>query len=132
MSGATIISEVHAALIEAGEAVGNGEHIATLETKGAPTGPEWNQTPGAVDRTGQLTIIEDWQEQKDRNGTVIGAVRHMLIVSAAGPVPNEGDRVAVGVAPADAADDSPWAQIVSVRPESQAGVALMYHVEIDR
>jgi len=120
MSGLAIAAEVAAALREAGEAVGAGPLIVTLEKPGATTGPEWAPVAGTP-TTHELVAIDQNIRHRDETGTLIGTSSRVLMVEAAGVVPAKADRVHVrGV----------WHEIVDVMPEATGGVDLFYSLTL--
>ena len=120
MSGLAIAAEVAAALREAGEAVGAGPLIVTLEKPGATTGPEWAPVAGTP-TTHELVAIDQNIRHRDETGTLIGTSSRVLMVEAAGVVPAKADRVQVrGV----------WHEIVDVMPEATGGVDLFYSLTL--
>lgn len=130
-NGTDIAAEIAAALIEGATATGSGEYFATLEKPGSKTGPAYNPTIG--DPTyHRLTVLEDWQQQGDQSGTVVGQALHKLMVAATGPVPEKDDRIALGVLPQNASGGSEWHEIIDVMPTAPGGEALMYEVTLDR
>lgn len=130
-NGADIAAEIHAALIEAGEAVGDGELICTLEKPGTggPTTP-WDATSPTTPDRYNVTAMEDNQRIRDMSGTLTGETLRTLTISAVGAVPEKDDRLAVGVASGDITADTVWSEIIEVRPLAPAGEALLYECDL--
>lgn len=135
MSGPDIAAEVAAALAEAAAAVGTGPYICTLRR--ASTEPDEPQTPWdePADPVNPpqlfaVTAVEDMREVRDMTGALIGVTKRTLTIDATGVVPLKSDQIAVGVAPADVDANIRFEEILSVRPLSPAGVALLYELDL--
>ena len=105
-------------------------YTATLERPGAPTGPDWNQTPGTPARH-PITVVENTHRVRDQSGTLIGQTLVTLTISTEGGiVPAKGDRVAL-VAPADVTSGTAWHEVGEPRRVAPGGVAVMYEVDLN-
>lgn len=120
MSGPEIAAEVAAALAEAGVEVGSGPHVVSLEKPGAPSGPEWDRTPGAP-FAHDLTVIEDSVGVGDGNGSLVARAARTLLVAVADAEPEETDTILI---------DGARMKIAAVRPLAPAGVVLLWEVDL--
>lgn len=131
----TLPAEIHAALQEAGEAVGDGPLICTIKRPAA--GPSEPQTPwDAEDTTAgdptyhEVTAVQGHERIRDASGTLIGETHTVLTISAMGVEPRKSDLIAVGVAEADVDADTDWHEVAEVAPLAPGGVALLYEVRL--
>lgn len=130
-AGTDIADEVHAALIEAAVATGNGEYIGTLrKTSGGPDTP-W-AAGSATETDSDITILDFNERQRDQSGTLIGETMRTLYVTAKGATPEKGDQIAVGIAMADVLVDTVFHEIGEVRPLSPGGVDLMFECDLKK
>ena len=114
MNWDSTIAEVGAALAEVGFAV-------TLRKAGTPTGPDWNPTPGTPTNH-QLFALQEFNQVRDRSGTLTDQVQRTLTVSATGVEPKQGDEIQV---------NGDWLEILAVRPLAPGGEALLYECDIE-
>ncbi|KIC22504.1 hypothetical protein [Leisingera sp. ANG-Vp] len=137
MSGADIAEEIAAALAEAGEAVGDGPLLCTLRkaAEGAKLNPRNVGADGlpvtSADTLHELTAVQSFQQVRDASGTLLAQQVRKVTVNATGAEPKEGDHIAVGVALADAAEDTKYLRIEKVIPFAPGGVALSYDLELE-
>jgi hypothetical protein len=90
----------------------------------------WNPTP-APPTYKTLYAVEGFQEIRDASGTLIGQTRHTLTVTAdPDAVPMKSYSVALGIAAADADEESGWVEILEVRPLAPAGIAVLYEIDL--
>lgn len=94
-------------------------------------GDPWDPGSGTETITySTLYGIESNEKIRDINGTVIRTSMDTVIVSALGTAPAKVDKVAPGVAAADASESTAWREIAEVRPLSPAGTAVMFECDI--
>lgn len=129
-NGDDIAAQVEAALIEAATATGSGPLYATLCRKGTPTGPEYDQTPGAPTKH-SLTMINDTISLGLIDGSMIRATDKLIVVAATGAVPTTADTVVLG-APENVtlpADNSlPGLSVEMVKAVAPGGTTVLYEV----
>ncbi|AHD02944.1 hypothetical protein [Leisingera methylohalidivorans] len=136
MSGFDIAEEIAAALAEAGEAVGDGPMMCTLKRAGE--GDKLNpRNVGAdgrpvrpVDTFHELVAVQGFQQVRDASGTLLTQQIRKVTVNATGVEPRDGDTIAIGVAMADAAEDTKYTRIEKVTPFAPGGTALSYDLEL--
>ncbi len=127
----TIADEIHAALIEAGNAVGSGPLLCTLkrpvaevgDDAGTPWGSTATGTP-AVPQQFTVTALEDGTEtrySKADDGALLPRRVRILTVSATGEAPQIGDTIAM--------PDGDHV-IDMAKRIAPTGEALMFEVEI--
>jgi hypothetical protein len=129
-AGTDIAAEIAAALVEAGEATGDGALVCTLEQKTGGT-EDPRTGPVATVTLSELVAVDFPVKIRDQAGMLVGHTVRTLTVNATGATPRKNDRVAVGVAPDVADEDSDWHRITEVRPLAPTGVALLYELEIE-
>lgn len=131
MSGAQIAADIEAALIEAGEAVGDGPLFCTLRKAGAgPVSPH-DPTPAGAPTDHQLVAIAGTKQIRDAAGALIGVSVRTLTVNATGATPEKGDRIAVGVAPQDVSSNTAFENIAQVHVNAPAGVPISFDLELE-
>lgn len=135
MSGAQIAAEVAAALAEAGEETGAGPLVCTIRrASSSPLEPQkpWDEPSPLGDPPDlfPVTGIEDVQDVRDMNGTLIGMKRRTLTINATGVAPLKSDTIAVGIAPDDVVADTSFEEILEVMPVAPGGVPLMYELRL--
>ncbi|MBA86130.1 MAG: hypothetical protein CML69_15565 [Rhodobacteraceae bacterium] len=133
MSGADIAAEIAEALSEAGEAVGQGEYIATLTRKGTESASDPNAgTPWGDAATGNepepdtydVTILDEGSKtrhNRDDKGVLVPRTARVLTIAATGEAPQMGDVITL----ADGKHE-----IASVNRVAPGGVALLFEVEL--
>lgn len=104
-----IAAEVAAALADVG-------HTGTLIRKGTPTGPEWDQTPGAPRRI-PVKLLGDTLALGLVDGTAIQAGDRREMMAAEGTTPTPADSLQIGA--------TTYA-IIRAEPFAPGGVALFY------
>lgn len=125
-----IAAEVDAAIRSVSDVSQPNGYPVTLRIPGEATGDPWDPQPG-VTTYKTLYAVEGFQEIRDASGTLIGQTRHTLTVTAdPDAVPMKSHQVAIGVAAEDADEDSPWVEVVEVRPLAPAGVAVLYEIDL--
>ncbi|MHA3913852.1 hypothetical protein [Halovulum sp. GXIMD14793] len=132
-NGTDIAAEVAAGLAEAGADTGNGPLISTLEQRTG--GPDTPYGAGVATITfAELTGVDFDVMVRDANGELVNETTRMLTVDATGPVPQKGQRVAVGVpmSNADSNNDAMWSRIMAVKPLAPGGVPLLYELALER
>lgn len=120
MSGAEIAAEVHEALLEAAEATGSGEYLATFTRPGAV---DRSMTPPTMGAPVLFTarVVETNYADKDVDGTNVQSGDVMLLVSAAGGNEPQGkDKVTIG---------GRTLSVVQVMRVAPGGDALMFKVQ---
>lgn len=136
MSGFDIAEEIAAALAEAGEAVGDGPLLCTLRKAGedAKLNPRNVGADGLpvqpADTLHELVAVQGFHQVRDASGTLIGQQVRKITVNATGIEPKDGDHIAIGIALADAAEDTKYTRIEKVTPLAPGGVALSYDLEL--
>lgn len=142
-NGSDIAAEVHAALIEAGEATGSGQYTATLTRVPVvddaldPVGPQnpWEVEPEGGDAdvgtiawpdpvSFAVTVIEDGTKtrySRADDGALIPRTVRMVTVSAVGEAPQVGDALTL----AGSAHE-----IKAVDPLRIGGENLLFEVEL--
>lgn len=105
----SIAAEVAAAVKDTG-------HGATLIRKGPPTGPEWDQTPGADQRI-PVNLLGDTIALGLVSGSAIQAGDRREMMAAEGTTPTPADRLQIGTV---------TYSIVRAEPYAPGGVALFY------
>jgi len=119
MSGASIQSEVDAALREVAVDVGNGEFLVTLQVPtSAPDNP-WDAPAGAPSETELPALVSDFP-QSMIDGTLIQQGDRRVMMSARGPKPTTADKLVIGAV---------TYRIISVRETGPSGVPLYYMVQ---
>lgn len=132
-SGADIAAEVHAALIEAADATGDGQYTATLiraaaeseadDDAGTPWGDAATGTaPDPDDFT--VTVLDGGtttRYSRDDGGALIPRTVRVLTISAAGEAPRMGDKITLA--------DGTY-ELAKVEPFAPGGEALLFDVEI--
>lgn len=133
MSSADIAAEIHAALIEAAEATGQGEYTATLTRPAAESGSDPGAgTPWGDAATGSVqdpdaftvTVLDDGTKtrySRDDGGALIPRTVRVLTVSALGEAPQMGDRITLA---------GGTHEITAVEPLAPGGEALLFEVEL--
>lgn len=135
-AGTDIAAEVAAALIEAGEATGDGALVCTIKRPASggsePTTP-WDaeDTAAGAPAHYEVTAIQNNQRVRDASGTLIGTTMRTLTVDATGVTPLKSDLIAVGVAMADADANTVYEGISEVVTEAVGGVALFHEVTLE-
>lgn len=134
-AGTRIADRVRRGLARAGQRTGSGAYTCTIRR--ASTEPDEPQTPWdspadpANDPTDYaVTAVEDIREVRDNSGALIGVTKRTLTIDATGVTPLKSDTIAVGVAPADVAEDTTFEEIIAVRPLAPGGVALLYELDL--
>lgn len=118
----TLISEISAALTEAGIATGGAGLYATITRPGATSGPEWAPIEG-VPVTYQVAVVDTNIKLRDAAGNLTGQITRALMIEAGIVVPAKGDTITVrGV---DHIIDE-------VQTTAPGGVDLMYRVTLVR
>lgn len=130
-NGTTIAAEVRAALIEAGEAVGNGPLVCTIKRVWGGADTPFDEGFDTVDLF-EVIAKDDETRLSDVTGTLIGRTIRTLTVDATGVVPLKSDRIAVGYAKLDRIPGDAWLQINDVIHVAPGGVDLMFRLEIAR
>lgn len=94
---------------------------AVLEKPGEPTGDPWNPGPPGEPTEHPITVVQQFERLRDRDGTLVGqTVLTLLVSTAGGVIPAKEDRVRVkGV----------WREVMEVRPVSPGGEDLMFEVD---
>lgn len=128
MSGADIAAEVAAALAEAGTATGSGPLLSTLRKRTGPDVP-WSGLP-LDDDDNAVTVIQSQRKERDGQGMVLRTVQ-MLLIEATGAVPVKGDRVALGVLPADVEESTKWLRLGEIETVAPGGVAVLYKAMLE-
>lgn len=128
MSGAQIAAEVAAGLAEAGAATGNGPLVSTLRKRSGPDVP-WSGLPLA-DADATVTAVQIQRKERDGQGMVLRTVQ-MLLIEATGAVPVKGDRVALGVLPADVEESTKWLRLGEIETVAPGGVAVLYKAMLE-
>lgn len=133
MSGADIAAEIAEALAEAGEAVGQGEYIATLTRKGAESASDPNAgTPWGDAATGSepdpdtydVTILDEGSKTRHSrgdNGVLVPRTARILTIAATGEAPQMGDVITLATGKHE---------IAAVEAVAPGGVALLFEVEL--
>lgn len=130
MSGADIAAEIEAALMEAGEAVGDGPLYCTLRKQGTkPTSPH-DTTPVGQPKDFQLVGIAKTKRIRDASGSLIGQTVRMLTVNATGVSPSKNDEIAVEVALADVTENTVFEVISEVHVTAPGGTPIKYQLEL--
>lgn len=104
-----IAAEVAAAVKDTG-------HAATLIRKGLPTGPEWDQTPGADQRI-PVNLLGDTIALGLVSGSAIQAGDRREMMAAEGTTPTPADRLQIGAV---------TYSIIRAEPYAPGGVALFF------
>lgn len=118
----TIISEISAALTEAGIATGGAGLYATITRPGPTTGPEWAPVAGTPEAY-QVAVVDTNIKLRDANGILTGQITRALLIEAGIVVPVKGDTITVrGVEHV----------IDEVQTTAPGGVDLMYRVTLVR
>ncbi|MBF9050642.1 hypothetical protein GTA62_14690 [Roseobacter sp. HKCCD9010] len=130
MSGADIAAEVAAAIAEAGAEIGDGTpNVVSLIRPGTQTGPDYAPTFGPP-TAHALTVIEDIERVRDRDGTLIGqSIRTLLVSTDAEFAPTKADAIWFGM-PSDWTDDQVKHQIIEVRPLAPGGTVLLWEIDL--
>lgn len=91
-----------------------------LEKPGEDGGDPWNPGPGEPTQH-PITVVQQFERLRDRDGTLIGqTVLTLLVSTAGGIIPAKSDRVQIkGV----------WREVLEVRPISPGGVDLMFELD---
>lgn len=134
MSGADIAAEVAAALVEAGQAAGDGigAVAVTIRKAGTATGPEWDQTAGTpTDHTAKAIPASVEEAQKrgmavEASERVYSVVNHGLTIA-----PTVADKMRIG-AEVDAASAALFLPIIGVVAEDAAGYPILWLVKVAR
>lgn len=125
----SLAQEIQSALAEAGVSVSGAPLVCSLRKRTGAQGTPWDETPAAYSLS-DLTAIQSVERVRDQAGTLTGEARRTLTVDAVGEAPGKGDGLAVGIASADVTEDTPFAEIIEVRPLAPAGVSLMYELDL--
>ena len=127
-----VAAEVELAIRSVGDISQPNGYPATLRRETIAGGVPWDPTSGTPTITyTTLRVLDFSEEQRDRDGTLIGVTKRTLTVgTGAGVVPGDDDTIAVGIEAADASESSAWVAITAVRPLSPAGVDLLYEVDL--
>jgi hypothetical protein len=126
----SIAAEVADAIRSVSEVSQPNGYPVTLRIPGTLTGPDWNPTIGPPTYK-TMYAVEGFQEIRDASGTLIGQTRHTLTVTAdPEAVPMKSYSVALGVAAEDVADDTPFVEILEVRPLAPAGIPVLYDIDL--
>ena len=119
----SIPQEVFAALIEAGEAVGNGRLVVTIKRAGTQATP---YEPASGDVFYTFAGIDEGLSDVYVSGSTATRKAHMVMIDAVNGTPLVGDKVQFG----------PWVEgdkassILTVYTEAPAGVAVYHRVEL--
>lgn len=117
-----VAADVAGGLAEAGT-------IATLRKR--TDGPETPWEAGSDTLTlSQITVVQTMRRIRDGLAMTERAVR-MLLIDPTGTVPAKGDKVAVGIAPADVTGATVWARIGEVEAVAPGGVAVLYKAMLE-
>jgi hypothetical protein len=128
MSGADIAAEIDAALGEAATETGTGEMISTLRKRLTDRAGPWNSADAHEDYP--VTVLQTSRKIRDGLGMTERRVK-MLLISATGETPAKGDKVAIGVAPADVTSTTVWARLGEVEVLAPGGVDLMHKAMLE-
>lgn len=134
-AGTRIAQRVQRGLARAGQRTGTGPYLCTIRrASSAPSEPvnPWDSPADpANDPTDYaVTAVEDIREVRDMSGMLTGVQKRTLTIDATGVAPLKSDTIAVGVAPADVAEDTTFEEIIAVRPLAPGGVALLYELDL--
>lgn len=133
MSGADIAAEIHAALIEAAEATGQGEYTATLtrpateSVSDADAGTPWGDAAtGAAPDPDPFTVTvldggTTTRYSRSDDGALIPRTVRTLTISAVGEAPKMGDQITLA--------DGTF-ELAKVEPLAPGGETLLFDVEI--
>lgn len=131
--GTDIAAEIHAALIEAAEATGDGEYTATLTRPGVESGTDTDAgTPWGDAATGTaptpdpftVTVLDGGTKtryRRDDSGALIPRTVRTLTISATGEAPRMGDTITLA--------DGTFT-LAKVEPFAPGGEALLFDAEI--
>lgn len=128
---ASIASEVEDAIRSIGDSSQPDGYPATLRKAGAgtPVNP-WDPPAGDPTYYTVRVLLTD-REVRDINGTLIGETKRTITISgAAGVVPSDDDRIALGITADEVTEDSAWQEIAAVRPLAPAGIAVLYDLDL--
>lgn len=123
-----IAAEVDEAIRSVADVAGGYPAAIEMPPAGAPANA-WDPPSGSPTYH-TVYCLEGVREIRDAAGTTILRTMRTLMISATGPAPAKGQRIAVGVSADDADEDSPWQEIEEVRPLAPAGVAVLYEVDL--
>jgi hypothetical protein len=118
----SVAADVASGLAEAGT-------IATLRKR--TDGPEtpWEAEADTV-ALSQINVVQTKRRVRDGLAMTESTMR-MLLIDPTGTVPAKGDKVAVGIAPADVTDDTAWARIGEVEVVAPGGVPVLYKAMLE-
>ncbi len=116
-NGSDIASEIEAALIEAGEATGDGEFTGTLIQKSANTGTGYSPVYSDPTETTVAIVVSSYSKFLIDDKTIKANDREILITAAAGVTPAAKDHLKIG-------DDT--YMLITVDPVSPGGTDLLY------
>ena len=113
-----------AAAADVADGIAEAGFAAAIVRKGAPTGPEYNPTPGTPAEHA-CTVVQSSYRQHERDGTLIQAHDLKFLVSTDGLdiVPTPEDELKVG---------GETYQIIDVAPLAPGGVTIMYTMQVRR
>ena len=121
----SIAGEVSDALRSVGDVSGDRPLIIReIRRPGVRPSPGTPAVPVEIDHV--FLGIEDYQQLKDANGTLIDETRHTVIVEAVnGVTPTEDMRLSFD-------DGVTWVNIIAVRPFAPVGIAVLYEIDLAR
>lgn len=132
-NGTDIAAEIHAALIEAAEATGDGEYTATLTRPAAESdadddaGTPWGDAAtgtAPADDTYTVTVLDGGAKtrySRADDGALIPRTVRALTISATGEAPQVGDTITLA--------DGTY-ELAKVEPLFPGGETLLFEVEL--
>lgn len=120
MSGAAIAAQVHAGLLQAAAATGNGGAYKSLLRRKCDNTFEYFEI-----------ICVQTKERKFDATSMVVRTNNKLLVSAQSERPKKGDHVAIGRTRAELSEVVNWARIGQVDIIQPAGTALLYRAMLE-
>ena len=124
-AGDDIAAEVRAAMIEVGNATGNGPLYCTIKRSAPRTDPDDPVTPPQLV---EFVAMQGKRHIRDRDGTLTGVTKTTLTIGGGVVVPSKADYIVIGTRADDVTSQTRFEQVEDVETLAPAGVALMYMV----